>query len=307
MTILQYYIDKHQDEIWVQNFQSTAQDKNGKLFNCLNVNFRSLKAYYSQLKVFADKSGLKRSEWNDFQENGQEKDKHRISSLKNAKFIIQVDDSFFITEKGKTVISINSNDELNDQEKWILMFMLLIDFQLDGELDIVMSVLDLSSKLRNFNVDAISLMKMLKDAFFTKKKEELFNLDIFWLISFYKDEKFINLFQTSSKEEKCELIDWVLSQFRNANTIDCIARKYNSTAYSASMFNEDIKIILSTLILITLQDENYINYINLLSKLHIDSVRVEIITNIINENTEVFNETYSNSIGYIKLQLNLED
>lgn len=309
MTILEYYKNKQTDINWVQEFQSTAQDKHGKIFNCLNVNFRSLKTYYAQLDAFKEKDGLRRSEWNDFQDNGQEKDKHRVQALKNAKFIKIVEDRFYITEKGKAAITINETPGLTDREKWILMYMLIIDFQFDDrELDIIKSVLELSADLEKFGINASKLIGMLKDSIFITDKKVFFKSDIFWLITFAKDADFIELFLTSSSEEKDKLFDWVLMCSRNKTTNDCIAHKFIAGgAYTGSMFNEDINIILCTLILVTLQDKNYDNFVNLISKLYNSTIRANVISDIIEKNNTIFNESYVNSIGKINELLNVED
>lgn len=309
MNILEYYRTKQSDYGWVQEFQSTAQGKHGKIFNCLNVNFRSLKTYYIQLDAFKINDGLRRSEWNNYQYNGQEKDKHRIQALKNAKFVISVGDRFFITDKGKLVLRINEDKALTDREKWILIYMLLIDFEYDGkELDLIKSVIDLSNDLGNYGIGGKQLISYLKDSMLLSKKSDIFKKDIFWLITFYKDKEFIKLFLKSTEEEKKQLYDWVISCSNDRNSTDCIAHKFmNGGAYNGNMFNEDINIILCTLVLLTLQDRNYNNFIMLMSKLYNPQINLDRINKIIVENVKVFDETYTNSIGKINILLGVED
>lgn len=309
MTILEYYKNKQKESEWVERFQSTAQDKYGKIFNCLNVNFRSLKTYYIQLDAFKEKDGLRRSEWNDFQETGQEKDKHRVSALKNAKFLEMVGDRFFITDKGRVAIEINESSDLTDREKWLLMYMLIIDYQFgDRELDIIKSVVELSYDLGKFGITASDLIGTLKDFVFVTDKRDFFKSDIFWLISFAKDEEFIRIFLSSPIEEKEQLFDWVVECSNDRKTRDCIARKFiPSGAYTGKMFNEDINIILCTLILVTLQDKNYDNFINLASKIYEPVVRAYVINDVVQKHSVIFNESYTNSIGEINKMLKVED
>ena len=112
----------------------------------------------------------------------------------------------------------------------------------------------------------------------------------------------------SNKKEKEELFEWVINCSKNKNSSDCIAHKFVSGgAYTGSMFNEDVNMILCTLVLLTLQDKNYINFVNLMSKLHYPYAHNDKIKSVINDNIEVFEESYINSIGKINKLLEVED
>ena len=308
MTIIECYIEKQNDSAWVNEYQSTAQDKHGKNFNCLNVNFRSLRSYYVQIGAFKSKDGLKRSEWNDYQETGQEKDKQRIQPLKNAKLLISLEDRYFITNKGKLIIDIKENDSLNDKEKWLIIYMLLLDYEFDGkDMDILKSVVNIAHNLEKVNINTTDLLRLLKNATNITDKYAFFRTDIFWLISFSYDYEFINLYANSALEEKEKLYDWVSNCSRDKNTTDCIAHKFiGGGAYTGSMFNEDINIIFCTLILLTLQDRNYLNFIKIMSRIY-PSINYDKITDIVKKNETIFNESYNKSIGKINKLLEVED
>lgn len=308
MTILEYYKEKQKDPSWVIEYQSTAQDKHGKIFNCLNVNFRSLKSYYVQTDAFKSKNGLKRSEWNNYQSTGQEKDKQRIQPLKNAKIIVSSDDMFFITKKGKLILDINGNYVLSDKEKWLIMYMLILDFEFDDrDFDILRSVIELAHNLEKISINTTDLLLMLKNSINLTNKFDLFDKDIFWLISFANDLDFIRLYNNSSPEEKKDLYNWIEFCSSNENTCDCIAHKYISGgAYSGPMFNEDVNIILCSLVLLSLQDDNYFNFVKIMSRVY-HEVDYNKIVEIIKKNEEIFNESYSNSVGRINKLLNMED
>ena len=309
MKILDYYRQKQDDLEWVLEFQSTAQDKSGKIFNCINVNFRSLKAYFIQLDSFKPRDGLKRSEWNNYQDNGQEKDKHRIVALKNSGFIKEVEDRFFITEKGKCALAINDNQNLTDKEKWLLMYMLLLDFKFNGnEIDLVKSTLELSASLEQFGINGTKLISYLKGAMNLTEKKTFFRKDIFWLMSFYKDPVFIDLFTKSTDADKASLFDWVIMCSNNKASKDCIAHKFVSGgAYTGSMFNEDVNILLCTLVLVTLQDKNYNNFIELMARVYGPGVRKEVVKSVVSSYSSVFDKSYTNSIGKINALLEVED
>lgn len=309
MTILEYYRNKQSDLDWVADYQSTAQDKHGKLFNCINVNFRSLNCYYDSLSAFKDKDGLKRSEWNDTQKCGQEQGKQWIQPFTNAGLIEKINDRYFITKKGKCVLLINDFEDLSDKEKSLLIYMLLLDYKFgEKDIDIIKTVAELSSDLEEHGYTASKLISLLKDAINVEDKKVLFTKDIFWLITFAKDDAFVDTFKNSSQEEKEQLSEWVLSCSKNKDTTDCIAHKFiGGGAYTGKMFNEDINIILNTLILLTLQDKDYNNFISIISRLRGSSIRVERIQEIITDNKEIFDSVYKYSIGKINDLLNVED
>lgn len=308
MTILDYYRQKQSNPSWVAEYQSTAQDKHGKMFNCINVNFRSLKTYYMQLDAFKSKDGMKRSEWNDFQTTGQEKDKQRIQPLKNAKLLTTSGERFYITDKGKLVIKINEDGSFSEREKWLIIYMLLLDFEFDGrDIDILRSVVDLTHNLEKIGIKTTDLLPMLRDTINVTDKFSFFHKDIFWLISFANDFDFINRYNKSTPSEKEELFKWIDMCSKNKDTTDCIAHKFISGgAYTGSMFNEDVNIILCSLVLLTLQDKNYFNFLNIMSRIY-HTVNFDKISKVIEDNKIIFEEAYGNSIGKINKLLGLED
>ena len=116
--------------------------------------------------------------------SGQEEDKHRVVNLKNAGFITITDGRYFITEKGKEALRIYDETKLTEREKWILNLMLIIDYKTEKRnFDLIKSVLGLAESLSNFGLKRIELIQMLSKKCQVETKTELFNEDIFWLIS----------------------------------------------------------------------------------------------------------------------------
>lgn len=245
MSILEYYQSKQKDFVWYNKFQSTAKDQCGKLFTCLNVNFRRLTSFFTQLDEFKSKAGLRREDWNSYQENGQEKDKHRIVNLKNAGLIEYRSDRYYITEKGHEVLRIYEDAILSDEEKWILLLMLIMDYKTEERsLDLIKSVIGLINDLSKQGMERTAFLKMLRQSMNITTKERLFTSDVFWIITFAKDAEFIKLYLNASTDEKQKLYDWILMCSKNKKSTDCIAHKFVSGgAYSASTFHEDINIV----------------------------------------------------------------
>lgn len=300
MSIYSMYLDRQKNPLWVTKFQSTSNNQCGKTFSYINTNFRSISAFFNQLVMFEPKDGLRRRDWNDYQDNGQEKDKHRIINLMNAGFLIQQGDIYRITSKGKLVLSLYRDKNLSDADKWALLLLLLLDYTYDGkELDIIYSSMSLYKDLEDAGISAIELLKFLKAGLHVSSREDLFSLDIFWLVSFAKDKEFVKCFFNSTNSEKQELYDYVKMCSRNKNSTDCIAHKFVSGgAYSVPTFVDDLRVIISLLILLMLQDVNSINYLRLYAKLfHI--IKDDNLIGFYNNNRTIFDSTYNKTINKI--------
>lgn len=299
MTILEYYLEKQKDVSWYTRYQSIADKNKGKLFDFIGTNFRKLDSFFTQLDAFVPKDGKKRSEW-DTMDCGQEADKHRVVNLKNAGFIIFKSERYFITAKGKEALRIFHDSSLTDREKWILLLMLLSDYRTDKrEFDLIRTVIGLSETLSIFGVSRVDLMKMLKNASNVTDKNALFKTDIFWLMTFYTDGDFINLYLHSTKESRNELKDWVIKCSTNKKSTDCIAKKYvNSGVYQANTFHNDINICLCVLIITALQDKNWNAFLKIVGDFY-HTVSFEKMSNFISINQELYDNIYKDS--YLRL------
>lgn len=299
MTILQYYLEKQKDPIWYKNYQSISDKCNGKLFDFIDTNFRKILSFFSQLDAFKSKDGKKRSEWSTM-DCGQEEDKHRVVNLQNAGLITFDGERYFITKKGKEVLRINENDELNDNEKWLLMFMLLSDYRTEKrDLDLIKTVIDLAETLSKYGIDRTKLMTELRNACYVDKKLQLFEKDVFWLITFYTDEEFIKKYIVSTQKEKTELSDWIIACSRDKKSTDCIAHKFvSSGAYSATTFKDDINLSLCVLVVTALQDKTWNAFLDIICKIYL-TAHVEKIKNFMAYNQAIYDEIYQNT--YMKI------
>lgn len=300
MKLIEYYKDKQTSQEWVDKFQSTGKNSCGKLFSCLNVNFRNLISFFNQLEAFKPKDGLRRDDWNSYQDNGQEKDKHRIVNLKNAGLIRMDGDRYYITDKGHEVLRISNDKNLTDREKWIILLMLILDYNTEErKQDLIKSVLELDSSLKQHGLETVKFLAMLKNSLYIDKKDKLFQSDVFWLITFAKDEQFDKIYLDSTEDEKQNLFDYVLLVSQNKKSTDLIAHKFVSGgAYSVSTFNDDINMIFSILILISLRDVNWDNYIDIICKCY-STCNAERIKKFMSSNSLIYQMSYDQSFGQI--------
>lgn len=307
MDILSYYLERQKTPGWVQKFQSTSNTQMGKTFSYINTNFRSIFAFFSQLLMFEPKDGLRRSDWHDYQYNGQEKDKHRVINLINAGFLIHSGDVYRITDKGKVLLALNRDRNLSDAEKWPLVFLLLLDYSTpERSLDIICSAMGIYDALEKNGVSAESLLCALKDGLKCQAKEQLFHTDAFWLVTFAHDSEFVKLYTSSTPDEKKKLYNWVLTQSGNKKSVDCIAHKFVSGgAYSASTFIDDLKVLISLLILLMLQDEDAENYIDLYAQIY-RNVRASKVKAFMTQYQSVFDITYANTIQKLNNKIGVD-
>ena len=300
MKILDYYKNQQLNDAWLVKFQSTSNNQSGKTFSYINTNFRGISAFFSQLSIFESKNGLKRSEWNDYQDGGQEKDKHRVINLQNAGLLNITDDRYYISDKGKEVLRIDKDTSLTEKEKWILLFLLILDYKTETRnIDLIKSVMEIYAPLTQKGVSASVFISILRKALNISNKENLFSSEAFWLITFAKDPEFIEYYLSSSSDEKMELYEWVKNCSKNKSSKDCIAHKFVSGgAYTTSTFVDDINVILSLIILLLIQDTDSDNYLRIICKIY-TTCRLDKMTSYISSKLEVYKKAFDESIGYV--------
>ena len=292
MTILEYYIEKQKDKAWYTDFQSISEKSHGKLFSFINTNFRTFLSFLDHLNKFRAMDGVKRSDWGTMN-SGQETDKHRIARFRNAGFIKSEDDVYIITEKGKEVLRIYDNAELTEREKWILLLMLILDYSTEKrDFDLIKSVLSFAEALTTHGIKRADLIQKLSKACYINSKKELFETDIFWLMTFYSDSDFVSLFIQSNEEGKRELKNYLEKEADIKESKDCLAHKFISGGvYSVPSFNEDINISLCVLVIAGLQGEKWEYFLQLISKFY-PSLNFSRILEFMSANRNLYDEVY---------------
>ncbi|WP_443738835.1 hypothetical protein [Treponema sp.] len=297
MTILQYYIEKQKNTSWYKNFQSIGESAHGKLFTFINTNFRTLSSFLEQLNRFRSKDGLRRIDWGTM-DCGQEEDKHRVVNLKNADFISFDGDRYHITEKGHEALRIYDSNELTKREKWILLLMLIINYKTEKrDFDLIKAVLGLSESLSVFRIKRIELIQKLSKSCHILTKNELFESDIFWLITFYTENEFLKIFINSTEEEKNELKKYLIKCSTDKKSKDCLAHKYvSSGAYSVKSFGEDINISLCVLVIAALQDKTWEAFLSIICKFYPSANHGKIL-DFMAKNRSIYDEVYKNTFA----------
>lgn len=300
MTVLEYYLRKQSDKNWVKSYQSISKDYFGKNFSYYTTNFRKILSFQTQFKAFKDVLGISRKEWRKNSDNGQEEDKQRVVNLLNASFVENDSynsDIFILTEKGKIYDVLCSNKEMEQDELWILTFLLILDYSTKvSKLILIKEALDIHINITKHGILTLHLISLLKEVLTSTCRENLFDKDGFWLITFNKEHDFLELFVKSTEDEKKALFEYVKSCALNKNNKDCIAHKFvNSGVYSVNSFKEDVYIILFILIGFGVSTQNLDTFVELIcrvSKYLGKKIDTSKILDIVDSNP-IFNEIYN--------------
>lgn len=266
MKILDYYLSQQKNPIWYQKFQSTSSKQSGKTFSYINTNYRGIDAFFKQMSEFYKKNGLERSEWNDKQKTGQEKDKHRVINLLNAGFFKFETNCYLITPKGQAIVDLLNIPNVKEHDRWILLYLLLLDYKTEErDLDIIHTTEDIFSYITKAGYSNEEVSELMYKGMSADSKEDLFLKDIFWLVSFAKDDVFLSLYAEATDNERESLGKYVSAMLHTKDTQDCIAHKFiNGGSYTVSTFVDDLKVLYFTNILLQNRKLDFDSYIEII-------------------------------------------
>lgn len=163
-----------------------------------------------------------------------------------------------MTEKGKAFnefTKIVDDNDFSENEQWIIVYLFLLNsyFNLQPNYIFKRSV-EIVEKIKEFgfSIEFIlnTFLTLLQQNRLTKEK--LFQLDAFWLVSFFTDNDFMNLYQKATEEEKYQLYQHVIKRStKSKETIrkinDLVGVKFISGGqYTVTMFIDDIKTLFIT-------------------------------------------------------------
>lgn len=256
LTILDYYLEHNKIPSYVEEYQSTSYKKSGKTFWHTNVNFRSLYSFIDTFKKFQVYDNKDRKTW-ELYENNQQKAKQWTVRMQQSKLFKKIDKTgaYSLTAKGEAfkdfVYKVTYQNIFNDNEKWIIIFDFVLNayfnlkpnyvFKRANEVYNELIINGFSSQYLN----SIFLELLKKGP--NLKKSELFKLDAFWILTFYKDKDFLSLYKEASEEEKNFLFEYVITnstyskeEIKRRN--DLVSKKFMSGGqYTISTFIDDVK------------------------------------------------------------------
>ena len=270
MKILDYYLERSKDSIWKNKFQSTAEKNFGKTFLHMNTNLRTLHSFIKEFNTFIAYNEIERANWAKHAKHGQEIAKHYVVNMRRSKLFNKHNNLYRLTKKGESFNKMIQVDFENN-ERWILIFMYIQNAYFGLKPNYFKKRVEyIINKMSVNQIDVSIFIQQLYEFILddVKTREELFQYDIFWLITFFEDNDFIYLYQNSSSSEKTELKDYVIQKYKKRSKEDLIAYKFKPNGqYTVNTFKDDVKIIYFTKFSTEIHANNPIDYYkNLLNK-----------------------------------------
>lgn len=208
------------DQDFLSQYSETGTGKYGKIFAFQNTNYRLLLSFiknYHTFKVGAN--GVDRSLWELNQHHGQEKLKQHTVNMIKARFFSKNERTYYNTRKGEVLEKLTDN--FTDEEKWILLYLLLIDSYFDNiPCYILKRTADIYDDFYVYLNSKDKINNMILDFIQNSKKcsiEELFKHDYLYFDSFYlpfKKYDFLANYTSSNLDEKEELYDYIINNYK---------------------------------------------------------------------------------------------
>lgn len=304
LDIFEYYIERNKDANWAETFKSTSNKNNGKTFIYINTNYRSIYAFEDIFYKFLEYNGKKREEWS-IGSHGQEVAKQWVINMTQSKFFKKDKHVYTLTAKGES-FKLFLDSEPKENTKWVIIYLFLqnayfgmkpnyiskkVEEILKTFYDVGLTKNDIENKIKEVLIEKnISLL-------------DLFKKDIFWLLSFYKDEDFLKIYLSSTEEEKEKLYQYAVTQYKNKLYMDVISYKYKpSGQYAKNTFIDDLKILYFTYKTLNNKPQNLTDYISDLfeeyEKLYVFDKKTAV--NFVENNINVFQTIFKETFGDIE-------
>ena len=259
MSLLDFYIKKNSNRTWFERYSSTGKNKRGKVFAYTNTNFRTQKTFIDQFNKFESIEGVDRTNWAQAKYK-QALDKHRVVNMIDSKLFKrekkdekEKDFLYSKTEKGKAYKTfIKEIDNFSEETRWFLNYIFLLNGKYNKTPNhIYEKVIFLTSYFEKINLNSDLLLKLIKSAISSKNLEEIMGKDFFYIISFYTDLEFLEIYLNAPKGEKEELIQYIQNNLNSKKFICVISKKYKGGGnYNFSQVIDESKVFYETLQLI---------------------------------------------------------
>ena len=252
MNIFEYYTEKNKDSNWKTLYQSTAAKNFGKTFLYINTNYRSLYAFVDTFKKFLEYNNVDRSHWKLHEKHGQEEAKQWVVNMTHSKLFKRDKSVYSLTAKGAAFEDMIERD-FDENTAWLLIYLFLSNSYFGLVPNYVNKTCDkVIAALVEAGYSYEDVIERIKNVLLRKNISvtELFETEIFWMLSFYRDKDFIYIFRNSSQAEKEMLYHYCVGNYKNRTYSDCISYKFKpSGQYAKNTFVDDLKTIyFSTLI-----------------------------------------------------------
>ncbi len=253
MKLLELYKKMSEDKDAFEKYRKTGKENYGKMFGFLSTNYRYLKTFEKDYHIFKEIDGIDRELWEKYEKNGQDKYKQYVVNMINTKFFYKNERVYYTTEKGKVIESLSdSKYNFSKEEKWLIIFLLISNSTFENT-----SCYPFEEAKKVFEKIIASGLEEEKFIFLIKKflletknhrnLAKIFDYDYTYLDSFYKIYKeydFLNIYLSSTKEEKEKLYDYIKQNKENKKYNCILSMKYKpGGVYDKEMLRTNAKIL----------------------------------------------------------------
>ncbi len=310
LNILNYFHQQCKNEDWYQNYYKCGDDGDGSIFKCFSTNYRNLNSFDYYFNAFKEYIGVPRRFWDKKDTTGQEIAKQYVVNLVQSFLYSSSRDSvgdliYNLTSRGKDFDKmLNAGFFENEQKLLTFLFIVNASFCFTPRY-----ILKQSKKVwdkwlaSGLSVEEIkrSIIRLVKEQLNENRVDGIFNYDIVWYLGFFSDENFLRLYHIATDEERQNLKEITVDDYKSRNKINVLAWKYKSTNFQRpALFDTLVMLYVSYSILeMTGRSVDFLTFynkivadFNLLLPLNIDNV-----INFIKENDNVFGVIFANAIS----------
>lgn len=258
--LLEVYKEKNADPAWKNTFFSLGRNMKGRAFKYQNTNFRHQKSYIHHFTQFEEIEDKDRADWPTQDGHGQEIDKQRVVKMLESKLFkrgLGSHVSYNKTEKGFSYRKYIDR-KFADNESWIINYLYLLDGNYGNEKNHVVQTTKEILKLTHLiDINEDKRSHLFKDVLLAKKTKDIIQKDLFYLMSFYGDPEFIEIYFHSVDQEKETLHEYIIKNIEEDNKLCCISHKYRQGGnYSFPMAIDEIKVFYITSLLLEIKSTN---------------------------------------------------
>ena len=259
--VFDYYLEQNKNPNYVVEYQSTAGNKSGKTFWHINVNFRTISSFVDVFGKFVKYDNKDRDLWEVYPDNKEQKAKQMTVRMQQSKLFKKKNSSYALTEKGKAFgdfVSIVNDPRcnLNENEQWIITYYFILNSYFNLKPNYILKrTAEVFDTMKNNGLDSSYIKTSFENLLLRSanlNKEELFKLDAFWILTFFKDKDFLTLFKEADSRVKDSMASYVFIESKKPKdkehkSHDLIGWKFvNSGQYNVSMFIDDVKTLYVT-------------------------------------------------------------
>lgn len=307
MDVFEYYLKRNQDDNWVKEYQSTSGKKSGKIFFFTNVNFRGIKSFVDIFPKFNEYNDVPREEWLKYEGNGEQKAKQWTVRMQQSKLFMLNNGRYSLTAKGVAFshfVDCVNRGIFNAINEWILIYYFILNSYFDLTPNyIIKRCVNIVDELKRNGIDKDCFIKSLENFicdYFNEKIDidSLFSYDAFWYLTFFNEQDFLFLYKKSGVNEKKNLSDYVATERKKIDSVDCLGHKYkNSGQYTLAMLADDALILYVTTEILARENVDAIIFAdNLAAILEKFNSSRKVITDFVTNHFDVFETIYNESI-----------